>query len=185
MKGTRAALRYAKAILDLAKDKNLAKEVNDDMILIRDTIEQNSDLGVMLKSPIIKSGVKKSILKDIFKKKVNAITMGAIDLLIENKRLNLLPLVAKEYIVIYDFMKGIEVAHITTAVPLTKSLEEAMLKRVHETVDSEVSLVNVVDPSIIGGFVLRIGDKQYDSSVATRLGDLLSQFEDNEYVSKL
>ena len=185
MKGTRAALRYAKAILDLAKDKNLAKEVNDDMILIRDTIEQNSDLGVMVKSPIIKSGVKKSILKDIFKKKVNAITMGAIDLLIENKRLNLLPLVAKEYIVIYDFMKGIEVAHITTAVPLTKSLEEAMLKRVHETVDNEVSLVNVVDPSIIGGFVLRIGDKQYDSSVATRLGDLLSQFEDNEYVSKL
>jgi len=60
-----------------------------------------------------------------------------------------------------------------------------MLKRVHETVDNEVSLVNVVDPSIIGGFVLRIGDKQYDSSVATRLGDLLSQFEDNEYVSKL
>jgi F-type H+-transporting ATPase subunit delta len=185
MKGTRAALRYAKATLNLAKDKNLAKEVNDDMILIRDTIEQNSDLDVMLKSPIIKSRVKKSILQDIFKKKINGITMGVIELLIENKRLQLLPLVAKEYIVIYDFMQGVEVAQVTTAVPLTKSLEKDILKRVHESIDKEVSLVNVVDPSIIGGFVLRVGDKEYDSSVAYRLEDLLGQFEDNEYVSKL
>lgn len=185
MKGTRAALRYARATLNLAKDRNLAKEVNDDMILIRDTIEENSDLEVMLKSPIIKSKVKKSVLRDIFEKKVNGITLGVIDLLIENKRLNLLPLVAKEYIVIYDFMQGIEVALVTTAVPLTKSLEKAILERVHESIDKEVSLINVIDPSIIGGFILRVGDKQYDSSVAYRLEDLLSQFEDNEYVSKL
>jgi len=105
--------------------------------------------------------------------------------MIENKRLNLLPLVAKEYIVIYDFMKGVEVAQVTTAVPLTKELEKAILKRVHESVDTKVSLVNIVDPSIIGGFVLRVGDKEYDSSVAYRLEDLLSQFEDNQYVSKL
>ena len=121
----------------------------------------------------------------VFKTKINDITKGLIDVLIENKRLNLLPLVAKEYIVIYDFMKGIEVAHVTTAVPLTEELEKAILKRVHESVDTKVSIVNVVDPSIIGGFVLRVGDKEYDSSVAYRLEDLLSQFEDNEYVSKL
>lgn len=185
MIGTRAALRYAKATLNLAKEKNLADEVNKDMILIRDTIEENSDLEVMLKSPVIKSPLKRSVLIEIFKNKINGITKGLIDVLIENKRLSLLPLVAKEYIVIYDFMKGIEVAQVTTAVPLTKELEKAILKRVHESVDTKVSIVNVVDPSIIGGFVLRVGDKEYDSSVAYRLEDLLSQFEDNEYVSKL
>ncbi len=185
MIGTRAALRYAKATLNLAKEKNLADEVKKDMILIRDTIEENSDLEIMLKSPIIKSARKRSVLIAVFKTKINDITKGLIDVLIENKRLNLLPLVAKEYIVIYDFMKGIEVAHVTTAVPLTKELEKAILKRVHESVDTKVSIVNVVDPSIIGGFVLRVGDKEYDSSVAYRLEDLLSQFEDNEYVSKL
>jgi F-type H+-transporting ATPase subunit delta len=185
MIGTRAALRYAKATLNLAKEKNLADEVNKDMILIRDTIEENSDLEVMLKSPVIKSPLKRSVLIEIFKNKINGITKGLIDVLIENKRLSLLPLVAKEYIVIYDFMKGIEVAQVTTAVPLTKELEKAILKRVHESVDTKVSIVNIVDPSIIGGFVLRVGDKEYDSSVAYRLEDLLSQFEDNEYVSKL
>ena len=185
MVGTRAALRYAKATLNLAKEKDLAKEVNKDMILIRDTIEANNDLEVVLKSPVIKSANKRSVLIEIFKKNINDITKGLIDVLIENKRLNLLPLVAKEYIVIYDFMKGVEVAQITTAVPLTKELEKKILKRIQESIDADVALVNVVDPSIIGGFVLRVGDKEYDSSVAYRLEDLLSQFEDNQYISKL
>ena len=185
MKGTRAALRYAKATLNLAKEKGLADKVYQDMILIRDTIEENHDLEVMLKSPVVKSKVKKAVLNGVFEKKVNGITIGVIGLLIENKRLGLLPLVAKEYIVIYDFMQGVDKALVTTAVPLDKKLEKEILKRIEDSVGKEISIKNVVDPSIIGGFVLRVGDKEYDSSVSGRLKDLLTQFEDNEYISKL
>ena len=185
MVGTRAALRYAKATLNLAKEKDFAKEVNDDMILIQSTIEENSDLEIMLKSPIIKSKAKKSVLTEIFGKKVNGITLGLLNLLIENKRPALLNLVAKEYIVIYDFLIGVEVAEVTSAIPLTKELEKAILKRVEEALGKQITLNNVVDPSIIGGFVLRVGDKLYDSSVSYRLDDLLSQFEDNHYISKI
>jgi F-type H+-transporting ATPase subunit delta len=185
MKGTRAALRYAKAVLNLAKEKGFAKEVNDDMILIQSTIEENHDLEIMLKSPVIKSGPKQAVLTHVFEKKVNAITMGLINLLIENKRLPILNLVAKEYVVIYDFLKGIEVAQITSAVPLTTELETEILKKIKESVGKEISMNNVIDPSIIGGFVLRIGDKLYDSSVSSRLKHLLSQFEDNHYISKI
>jgi len=185
MKGTRAALRYAKAVLNLAKEKGFAKEVNDDMILIQSTIEENHDLEVMLKSPIIKSGPKLAVLTQVFEKKVNGITMGLLNLLIENKRLPLLNLVAKEYVVIYDFLKGVEVAQITSAVPLTKELEADILKKIKESVGKEISMNNVIDPSIIGGFIIRIGDKLYDSSVSSRLKNLLSQFEDNHYISKI
>ncbi len=185
MVGTRAALRYAKATLNLAKEKGFAKEVNDDMVLIQSTIEENHDLEIMLKSPVIKSKAKTSVLKDVFEKKVNGITMGLINLLIENKRLGLLELVAKEFIVIYDFLQGIEVAQVTSAVPLTKDLEKAILKRIEESLGKQISLNNIVDPSIIGGFVLRVGDKLYDSSVSYRLNHLLSQFEDNHYISKI
>jgi len=185
MKGTRAALRYAKAVLNLAKEKGFAKEVNDDMILIQSTIEENHDLEVMLKSPIIKSGPKLAVLTQVFEKKVNGITMGLLNLLIENKRLPLLNLVAKEYVVIYDFLKGVEVAQITSAVPLTKELETDILKKIKESVGKEISMNNVIDPSIIGGFIIRIGDKLYDSSVSSRLKNLLSQFEDNHYISKI
>lgn len=185
MKGTRAALRYAKATLNLAKEKGFAKEVNDDMIFVQSTIEENHDLEVMLKSPVIKSGAKTAVLTQIFDKKVNGITMGLINLLIENKRLSLLNLVAKEFVVIYDFLQGVEVAQITSAVPLTKELEAEILKRIKESVGKEVTMNNVIDPSIIGGFVLRVGDKLYDSSVSSRLSNLLSQFEDNHYISKI
>ncbi len=185
MVGTRAALRYAKATLNLAKEKGFAKEVNDDMILIQSTIEENSDLEIMLKSPVIKSKAKKSVLTEVFSKKVNGITMGLLNLLIENKRPALLNLVAKEYIVIYDFLQGVEVAQVTSAIPLTKDLEKAILKRIEDSLGKQITLNNVVDPSIIGGFVLRVGDKLYDSSVSYRLENLLSQFEDNQYISKI
>jgi len=185
MIGTRAALRYAKATLDLAKEKACADKVNEDMKLIQSTIEENHDLAIMLKSPIIKQDQKESVLTKIFEKKVNKITMSLLNLLVANRRLEILLLVAKEYIVIYDFLQGVEVAQVTSAVPLTKDLEMAILKRVQESIDNKVSLINVVDPSIIGGFVLRVGDKQYDSSVSYRLKDLLSKFEDNQYISKI
>lgn len=185
MKGTRAALRYAKATLNLAKEKGLAEEINNDMLLIDNTIEENDDLLIMLKSPIIKSKVKKSALTEIFHKNVNSITLGVINLLIENKRLALLPLVVKEYTVIYEFLKGIEVAHVISAVPLTKELEKKLLNKLKGIVGKEITLKNKVDPSIVGGFILRVGDKQYDSSISNRLSTLLTRFEDNQYISKL
>lgn len=185
MKGTRAALRYAKATLNLAKEKGLASDINNDMILIDKTIDENHDLLSMLKSPIIKSDMKKSALTGIFGEKVNAITIGLINLLIENKRLSLLPLVAKEYTIIYDFLKGIEVAQVTSAIPITKELEAKLLIKVKEIVGKEITLKNIVDPSIIGGFILRVGDRQFDSSISNQLNSLLEKFEDNHYISKL
>lgn len=185
MIGTRAALRYAKAVLDLAKEKGCANEVNEDMKLIQLTIQDNPDLNIMLKSPVIKQAQKKSVLIKIFEKKVNEVTLRLLNLLVKNRRLEILNLVAKEYIVIYDFLNGVEVAQVTSAVPLTKELEKAILKRVQESIEKKVSLINIIDPSIIGGFILRVGDKQYDSSVSYRLKDLLSKFEDNQYISKI
>ncbi|MDH3323447.1 MAG: ATP synthase F1 subunit delta [Flavobacteriaceae bacterium] len=185
MKGTRAALRYAKATLNLAKDKGLAKDINNDMLLIDQTIDENPDLQIMLKSPIIKSGVKKSALTEIFAKNINPLTLGLINLLIENKRLPLLPLVAKEYVIIYDFLQGVEVALVTSAIPLTKELEASLLKKVEEIIGKQITVKNIVDPSIIGGFILRVGDKQYDASISHQLNSLLTKFEDNQYISKL
>ncbi len=185
MKGTRAALRYAKAILGLAKEKGLASEINNDMLLIDKTINENADLLSMLKMPIIKSDMKKSALTKIFSESVNPITIGVFNLLIENKRLTLLPLVAKEYTIIYDYLKGIEIAQVTSAIPLTKELEAKLLIKLKEIVGKEITIKNIVDPSIIGGFILRVGDKQFDSSISNQLNLLLSNFKNNHYISKL
>ncbi|MEN8187144.1 MAG: ATP synthase F1 subunit delta [Bacteroidota bacterium] len=185
MKGTRAALRYAKATLDLAKERGLTEDINKDMKLITSTISESDELGLMLKNPIIKSGTKKEALNKIFGSKVNSITIGVINLLIENNRLELLELVAKEYNIIYDHLKGVEVAQVTTAIPLTKELEKKILAKVKSIVGKEISLNNIVDPDITGGFILRVGDKQLDSSISGMLNTMLEDFEENQYISKL
>ena len=119
----------------------------------------------MLHNPIIKSSAKKLVLNQIFTKNIEGITMNLINLLIENKRLPLLTLVAKEYLILYNELKGMEVAKVTSAVPLTKELEAKILKKIKQISDKKITLKNIIDPSIIGGFILRVGDKQFDSSV--------------------
>jgi F-type H+-transporting ATPase subunit delta len=185
MKGTRAALRYAKATLDLAKERGIAEKINEDMLLISKAISDSNDLQIMLKSPVIRSSVKKTILNKIFSKKVNPLTVKVIDLLINNNRIELLQLVAKEYVIIYDYLKGIETALVTTAVPITKELEKEFLKKVTALVGKEITVKNVVDPSIVGGYILRVGDQQLDSSVIGMLNNVLQDFGDNNYISKL
>jgi len=184
MKGTRAALRYAKATLNLAKEKKLANDVNIDLQLIANTLEENNDFKVILLNPVIKADVKKTILTKVFKTKINGLTLGLLNLLIENKRLNILLEVAKEYEIIYDFDMSIDVAKVTTAIPLSKDLENKILEKVKALTGKKVTVKNIVDPAVIGGFILRVGDKQYDASINGQLNVLKRDFEDNHYIPK-
>lgn len=184
MKGTRVSLRYAKAILDLAKDQNAADVVNGDMQTIFKTIIGSEDLQDALSSPVIKGGIKKNVLKEIFSD-VHAITLGAFDILIENNRIAILKAVAQKYTLLYNEMNHVQVATVTTAIPLDIALEEKILNKVKELTGSGATIENIVDPAIIGGFILRIGDLQYNASVAKNLSNLKREFKNNTYISKI
>ena len=175
MNNSRAATRYAKAILDLAKENKATDAVEDDMRSVLATIADNEELRSMLASPVVKSGVKKKALIAIFKGS-NKITEGLINLLVDNKRIDMLNEVALQYCILSEQLKGKDVAFVTTAVPLTSALEKKVLKQVAQITGNEVTLENVIDESIIGGFVLRVGDLQYDASVANQLGNLKREF---------
>ena len=176
MAGTRAAIRYAKAILDLAKDQKATEAVNNDMKLMAATISESKDLSSMLESPIVRSSDKKSVLTKIFKNS-NPISTGLIDALVSNKRVNLLGAVASEYTVLYDRLKETQVAKVTTAIPLTSDIEKKVLAKIKELTDTkDVTIENIVDENILGGFILRVGDKQYNASVADKLSKLKREF---------
>ena len=66
-------------------------------------------------------------------------------------------------------MNGVEVAKVTTAIPMDAALEATVLAKIATLSDKKITIENIVDASIIGGFILRIGDKQYNASVANRL----------------
>ncbi len=175
MKDSRAAIRYAKAVLNLAVENKAADLVEKDVRSIASTIAENKELADFLASPVVKSDVKKKALFEVFKGS-HQITFGLIDLLINNKRISMLEETALKYIILNEELKGQDVAFVTTAVPLTPELEKAVLKKVSELKGRSLTLENKVDESIIGGFVLRIGDLQYDASIANKLSNLKREF---------
>jgi len=185
MTGSRAAIRYAKAILSLSLELKKADKVNDDMLLVSSTIEDNQDLQILLNSPVIKTDAKRSALLAIFDKKINKLSQNLINLLIDNKRLPLLTEVARQYTILFDEQKGIQVAEVTTAISLTKKLEEKVLAKVKELTGKKATLEKIIDPEIIGGFILRVGDKQFDASILGKMNNLRREFENNLHVSKL
>ena len=168
MASTRAAIRYAKAILEIAQDKGATQEVGADMQLIASTINSNEELRNFIGSPTIGAENKESVLQEVFAS-ANATTKSMFQLLSVNKRFGIIEAIAIEYKKLLDEVNNVEVAEVTTAFPLTDDLEAKVLAKVKEFTTKTVTLHNIVDESIIGGFILRIGDKQFNASVANSL----------------
>jgi F-type H+-transporting ATPase subunit delta len=185
MSGIKSAIRYAKAVVNFAKEQGKSEAVYEDMLLVASTLSENKELQIMLNSPVIKSELKRNVLIEVFGKTTTNITAGLIDLLIRNKRLLIFGEIAKQYTILYDYLRGKETAMVTSAIPLTKEMDEKILTKVKEITGKEVTIENVVNSDIIGGFILRIGDIQYDASIAHKLQVLKRQFDHESYISKL
>ena len=175
MNESRAAIRYAKAILDLAVDKKATDAVEKDMRSIVATISDSKELRQMLSSPVISGATKKDVLLKIFKG-ANAISEGLIGMLVDNKRVSILNEVALKFIILNEQQKGKDVAYVTTAVPMDAAMEKKILKQLTTITGNEVTIENTVDENIIGGFVLRVGDLQYDASIVNKLNNLKREF---------
>jgi F-type H+-transporting ATPase subunit delta len=172
---SRAAIRYAKAILDIATANNNAEAVNQDMKTIVTACLESEELRAFLANPIIKGEAKFNAVKEVFANSKNE-TQGLFQLLLANKRFEILGAIASQYNKLFDAQSGVEVAHVTTAVALTAEIEAQVLAKVKELTSNKVTLQNHIDESIIGGFVLRIGDKQFNASVANKLQQLKREF---------
>lgn len=175
MNDSRAAIRYAKAVLNLAVENKATDKVEIDMRNITATISDSKELQDMLASPVIKGADKKSALNAIFKDS-NEMTKGLISTLTDNKRIGMLNEVALKFIILNEDLKGEGVAFVTTAVPMTADLEQKVLKQISGITGNKLVIENKVDESIIGGFILRVGDLQYDASIANKLSNIKREF---------
>lgn len=168
MLGTRAASRYAKAMLEISTEKGNADAINNDMIFISQSVAQSEELKKFLLNPIITGNAKLGAVSEIFGN-VSGETKELFNLLMQNKRFGILEAIAFKFQEMYDEQRGLEKAVVTTAIPMDGALEERILAKIKETSTKEVVITNVVDPAILGGFILRIGDRQYNASIAHQL----------------
>ncbi len=176
MIGNRAALRYATALLSLSQDRGQVSAILGDMQRIVETLSVSADLRSVLRSPVVKTQDKVNVMHAVFAG-VSKETSDLFDLLASNKRVALLSQVAQGFIDLYRKAQGIQTAKVTIAAPLTEALEkEIVAKAKAMTGSSTIELVTEIDPSIIGGFVLRVGDLQYNASIANQFQKIKREF---------
>lgn len=185
MSDVRVASRYAKSLLELAVEQGKVEEVHKDMILVDTICNQNRDFALVLKNPTIKNDKKKAILEAIFGGKVCDLTMAIFDIITRKNRESVLPSIAKEFHHQYNIYKGIEIATVTTAVKLDDGLRASFKKIVMQISDQKkVELEEIVDENIIGGYVLKVGDRQLDDSIKSKIKELELKFSKNEYIKE-
>ncbi len=168
---SRAAVRYAKAILELANQNGTTEKVNSDMTLMQDAWKQSKDLQKFLTNPVIKQEMKRNALLEVFPQAQNE-TNALFELLYQNKRFDILYAITQKFQELLLVQNGIVKATVTTAIPMTAELEKQVLEKAKQMTSHQVVLDHKVDESIIGGFILRVGDQQLNASVASRLQEI-------------
>jgi F-type H+-transporting ATPase subunit delta len=184
-KNTKASLRYAKALFDFSKEQSNEKRVNEDMLLVSKTFDESSELSFFLTDHTQKNNAKLKVVKAVFEEKISNISQKLIELLIANKRIGLLKEIADSFCLIFDKANGIEVATVTTAVPINDTIGSlALIKAKEISGNNNIIINNIVDPSIIGGFILRVGDIQYNDGISNKLSLLKRTFDNSIFESK-
>lgn len=181
---SKAAKRYAKALLSFAIEQNQLENVATEMEIISATCASSTELVTLLKSPVVKTDKKLAILNQIFAGKIGEITLRFLEVLTTKKREDLLPEVANAFQAVYREEKGIVTAEIITALALDDAGRQKALDFI-KTIYPKVVLTEKIDKELIGGFIIRVGDKQYDESVARKLNNLKREFSKNPYISEL
>lgn len=176
MSEIKVASRYAKSLIDLAKEQNALEEIKSDMQLFVGAVKASAELKAILKNPIIPIGKKNSILNEIFSNKVHATTKAFLKIVIDKGRAEVLFGTAKEFLNQYNQYKNIVTAKVTSAVALSDAAKADIIAKVKEVTGGEVVLNATIDESLIGGFILTVGDKQFDASISSKLNQLKKDF---------
>lgn len=174
---SKAAARYAKSLIDLSIEQNALEELMKDMVLFEEVVDHNSELEAILKNPIVPLDKKTGILKDVFGDKVHQITQSFLKLVVNKGRSEILFETAKQFIHQYQLIKGIVTAEVTSATALTTENKAEIVSLVKKELNAkEVVVKEKVDEKLIGGFILKVGDKQFDASISGGLNKLKKEF---------
>ena len=177
MSHARLAGRYAKPLLELAEEGGVLDQVHHDMKDFIALCKSNRDFVLMLKSPIIPHLKKAEILKKIFSSKVNALTASAFDIITRKNRESFLQDIAEEFVNLYNIKKGFQEVTLKTSVAIDDSMRSEFEKLVKQISGKKPMIKEIVDPELIGGYVLKMGDKQLDESISGQLRELELKFK--------
>ena len=165
MRETRIAIRYAKALFELSLEQKSLEQTSQDMLLVREVCLQNKDFRLVLSSPIIKSDKKQSIMKSLFEGKLGKLSLAYLNIIAKKRRENFIEPIAEQFSELYKEYKGVISVVLTTAVAADDSIKNKVKELVRGFTKKEVDLIEEIKGEIIGGFILKFGQYQFDDSI--------------------
>lgn len=176
MSEIRVASRYAKALIDLAIERNELEQVKGDIDLFLAASKSNSELVAVLKNPIVPIDKKGKILKGLFGSQITKSTDSFFEIIVNKARAEVLFAMAKEFVNQYNEKKNILKAKVVSATALTEQATNEIISIVSKATGKQIVLEKQVDDKLIGGFLLTVGDKQFDTSISKSLHNLKKSF---------
>ena len=176
---TRAAGRYAKAVLDHAREQGTVDQIRGDFQTLASAIDESRELQNLLNRPTLPAETKAKLLKEIFQGKVSDIVLSFLDLLAVKGRSNSLRSTIHSFERQLDDEMGVEAAQITSAHELDEALRGSIEERLASETGSKIRATYRVDPSLIGGFTAVVGDRMIDASVLNQLQRLHETLSEN------
>ncbi len=186
MTNPRLAQRYAKSLIDLARELNQLNEVHNDIVLLNSVCSHSREFVVMLKSPVISADKKYKIIQTLTNDKISKTTQTFIKLLCSKNRESNIPEIIASFIEQFNKIKGIHKVKLTTAMPVSDEIKNSFINQIESSSTiNNIELEAIVDEKIIGGFVLEMEGKLVDASILRDLNDVKKQFQNNDYIHKL
>ncbi len=186
MENPRLASRYAKSLIDISVERNNLEDTLNDIKLLDAICKQSHEFELMLKSPIVSAQKKLAVIEAVVAGQLHEITMSFIKLLLNKGREENLASIVNAFIEQYNEIKNIKTVSLTTASPVTEEAKKAIVGKVANFMPgTTIELKSAVEPELIGGFVLEVGDRLFDASIRKKLVDARTMVLDTSYVSKI
>jgi F-type H+-transporting ATPase subunit delta len=163
------AKRYARALFEVANERGKIDQIEAELKAVVEAVKQNAELSKILLHPHIAADAKKSLVNELFQAHVGEETQNLLGLLIENGRESSLADILHAYVQLANEARGIADAVVTSAKPLTEEEQAHLAEKFGSMLNKKLRIQTVVDPSILGGIIVKIGDRLYDGSVKTKL----------------
>lgn len=173
------AKKYAAAMFELAQEENKLKKYGEQLEEIRQLFASQPMLKAYMGNPQIQSAEKKELLNKVFGDDVEKSVRNFMLLLVDKHRITLIEEIVGKYQALSNEAQNIMIAHVTTAVALTEQQEKALTAKLEAITDKHIKLKTHIDTSIIGGIVVKMGDKLIDGSVTSKIKSLEKQLMAN------
>lgn len=164
---------YAKALFEIAKDKKMTSEVKTDMMSILTSVQGSVELKDLISNPTVAKADKTRILTSIFGSKVKSETLGLLSLMIQKGRIGQLASVCESFIDMANKESNTVAVKITTATQISDDMQHQIAAKVLK--DSKFEIEAIIDPTIIGGYVLEFDNKMVDQSISGKIAAFKNQ----------